>query len=136
MSGLKGDLSSLKNFTAKLQELPRVLAQKVAAAAAPALTEAARATFDAGEDAFGVNWTPGSEGQRVTLRKSGDLASYIKYVATGTKLRIALGVRYAKYQIGRRPIFPKQGDPLPAAYQRVLEKVAIDTIRAELGRPS
>lgn len=132
-AGLRGDLSSLKNFSAALRRLPTVVAQKVATAAAPALTTAARETFDAGEDAFGVPWTPGADGQRVTLKKGGGLAAGIHYVATGTKLRVKLGVSYAKYQIGKRPAFPRQGDPLPASYVKALTDSAHAVIRAELG---
>lgn len=127
------NVASLKNFTAKLRELPRTIAIKVAEAAAPALTRAARETFEASEDAFGGSWSPGSKGQRVTLKKSGSLAKYIRYVAVGTKLRVALGVSYARYQIGRRPIFPKQGDPLPTAYVAALRETTIRVARAALG---
>ena len=117
---IKGDIQSLRNFTAKLRELPRVVAQKVAAAAAPALTAAANATFNAGENAFGETWSPGVDGTHITLKKSGSLARGIHYVATGTKLRVKLGVRYARYQLGRRPAFPRQGDQLPTSYVKAL----------------
>ncbi len=123
---------SLKDFSAKLRELPRVVAQKVALAAAPALTDVARETFDAGENAYGSTWAPGAEGQKVTLRKSGDLAKNIRYVAVGTRLRVALGAKYAKYQLGRRPAFPAQGAPLPTAYVAALKGAADTVIREEL----
>jgi hypothetical protein len=132
MSGLVGNVESLKRFSAKLRELPRVLAEKVAQAAAPALTEAAQATFNAGQDAFGVPWAPGKDGQQVTLRESGALASGIRYVAVGTKIRVVLGVSYAKYQVGRRPIFPRQGDPLPPAYLAALRAATEEVLRREL----
>lgn len=133
MSGLKGDLSSLKKFSAALRELPRVLAQKVATAAAPALTEVALATFNAGEDAFGITWAPGANGQHVTLRKSGGIAGGVFYVAIGTKIRVRLGVPWAKYQLGKRPIFPKQGEVLPKPYVDALTKSTGEVIRTALG---
>ncbi len=114
-------MSSLQDFAAKLRTLPRVVAIKVAAAAAPALTSAMQATFNAGDDAYGVGWAPGSEGQRITLKKSGNLAKYVHFVSVGTKLRVALGVKYARFQIGKRPITPRQGEPLPKAYLDALE---------------
>ncbi len=126
-------IASIKDFSSKLRELPRVVAQKVATAAAPLLTEAAQATFAAGEDPYGVSWDPGAKGQRVDLRETGSLAKYIRYVAVGTKLRVALGVPYAKYQISKRPVFPKQGAPLPKSYADALAKITADTIKAELG---
>ncbi len=132
--GLSGDLTSLAKFSADLRRLPTVVAQKVAAAAAPALTEVARSTFNAGEDAYGIGWAPKEDGTRATLKKSGTLASKVHYIAIGTKLRLALGVKYAKYVIGKRPDTPRQGQPLPPAYVRALQRTAVDVCRAELGR--
>jgi len=126
-------LNSLRDFTRSLAGLPTTVATKVAAAAAPAITDAARATFDASTDAYGVPWASGAEGQTVTLKDTGTLASTIRYVAIGTKLRVALGTAYAKYQVGRRPVTPRQGDPLPAAYRQALASAAAKVIREELG---
>ncbi len=125
--------ASLSQFTADLRRLPRVVAQKVATAAAPAITALALETFYAGENAYGTTWAPGEEGQKVTLRKTGALARGVHYVAIGTKLRVALGVRYAKYQIGKRPVFPGQGGALPIGYVRSLQRAAVDVCRAEMG---
>lgn len=130
---LSGDLSSLKKFSAGLRRLPTVVAQKVARSAAPEITSAAQATFAAGEDPYGAAWAPGAEGQTVTLQKSGSLRRYISYVAIGTILRVALGVPYAKYQIGKRPVFPRQGAPLPPSYVRTLKATTGVVCRAELG---
>jgi len=107
---------------------------KVCLEAAPALTSLAKETFAAGEDAYGLTWKPGERGQHVTLRKSGDLERTIRYVAIGTKLRVALGVRYAKYQIGKRPVFPRQGGELPTAYVQTLQRTAVRVIKEELGK--
>lgn len=132
MSG-RLDLTSLKRFTANLRLLPTVLAQKVAEAAAPVITARAKETFDAGENPYGLTWAPGAEGQRVSLVKSGRLASAIRYVAIGTKLRVALGVAYAKYQIGRRPVFPTQGGALPVEYARELATTTAEVCRDVMG---
>lgn len=129
---LKGNVSSLANLSAKLRQLPRVVAQKVAAASAAALTEIAQGTFDAGEDPYGNTWAPGAEGQRVTLEKSGSLERGLRYVAIGTKLRVALPVKYAKYQVGKRQVFPRAGAALPTDYAKTLEQVSRDTLEAEL----
>jgi hypothetical protein len=128
----QGDTSSLAKFSAKLRELPVTLAAKVAEAAAPALTDAARTTFNAGQDAFGVGWAPSVGGDAVTLRESGALAQGVHYVAIGTKLRVVLGVSYAKYQVGRRPVFPRQGDPLPKSYVDALRSATERVLREEL----
>lgn len=134
MSGLTGNIGSLKDFARRLRELPTVVAQKVAAEVAPALTEVARATFSAGEDAYGGTWTIREDGTRATLRKSGTLASHLHFVAIGTKVRVALGTAYAKYVVGKRPVFPRQGAPLPAAYVAELQRVTSEVCKRELGR--
>ncbi len=124
----------MKAFAASLRELPIVVAQKVATAVAPALTEAARATFDAGETAYGDTWTIRQDGSRATLKQSGALASKVHYVAIGTKVRVALGTSYAKYVLGKRPALPRQGAALPAAYVKALTETTARVIREELGR--
>ena len=94
----------------------------------------AKETFDASENAYGVTWEPGAEGDKVTLQKSGALARGVHYVGIGTKLRVVLSVPYAKYQIGKRPVFPSQGAELPTAYQKKLTEIAQKVITEELGK--
>lgn len=125
---------SLSEFANQLRRLPRVVGIKVAEEAAPVITALANSTFDESADAYGRPWKPGKKGQRVTLRKSGDLARFIRYVAVGTRLRVALGVPYAKWQVGKRPIFPRQGSELPDTYVRALQRTAVDVVRRELGK--
>jgi len=133
-AGLTGNLASLSQFSADLRRLPTVVAQKVAAAAAPVITDLARVTFDASETPYGVGWAPKEDGTTATLRKSGAMAAKMYYRAIGTKLRVALGVPYAKYQIGRRPVFPTQGGALPPSYSDALKRAAVAVCREELGR--
>ncbi|HEU5480423.1 MAG TPA: hypothetical protein VFU90_11345, partial [Candidatus Tumulicola sp.] len=128
--------TSLKKFAEDLRRLPRVVAQKVAERSAPALTALAAATFDAGENAYGQAWAPGKGGKRVTLWRTGSLFKFIRYVAIGTKLRVALGVPYAKYQVGKRPVFPRQDTALPDAYVQTLERTAVQVVKEELGGPA
>lgn len=123
---------SLQQFSQDLRRLPRVVAIRVAATAAPVLTDLAKQTFEASETPYGAAWKPGIKGQIIKLHKSGDLARYIKYVAIGTKLRVALGVRYAKYQIGKRPVFPRQAGDLPDNYVQALKRVAVQVVKQEL----
>lgn len=106
----------------------------MAAEAAPVLSKLAEETFSNSETPYEEAWKLGKDGKRVTLRKSGDLARYVKYVAIGTKLRVALGVRYAKYQIGKRPVFPKQVGDLPDTYVQALQRLAVRIVKEELLR--
>lgn len=127
-------IASLHQFSKQLEAMAsRKTAQNIAENAAPIITRLGLETFDAGQSADGTPWRPGHDGQRATLRKSGDLEKGLKYIAIGTKLRVKLGVAYGKYQIGRRPIFPKQGDPLPATWVRALQRIAVDTVRVMAG---
>lgn len=130
MSGLRGDISKLRRLEQSLRELPRVVAQRAATASASMITALARGTFAAGESAFGDTWAPGADGRKVTLRKSGRLGRFA-YVATGTRLRAALGPKYARYQVGRRPILPRGS--LPVRYVAALRATVAEIVRAELG---
>lgn len=132
MSGLKGNLRSLARFSENLRGLSRELGHRIAAKAAPAITALARKTFDAGQNPYGETWDPGTEGQSITLRKSGALARLNRYVSIGTKLRVALAVPYAKYQIGRRLVYPRQGAGLPDAWRELLARITQDEARAYL----
>ncbi len=101
---------------------------KVAERAAPVITQLAQTTFNAGQDPYGVTWAPGVNGDSIDLNDTGALARYVSYVAIGTKLRVSLGVPYAKYQIGKRPVFPSQGKTLPVAYISKLDSLTSDCI--------
>lgn len=124
--------ASLKKFAASLRELPRVVGHRVAAECAPVLTALVIETSRASEDAYGAAWAPGESGQVVTLRKTGTLLSGVRYVAIGQRLRLALTTKYAKYQVGRRPVTPRQGEALPPAYARALGEAARRVIREAL----
>lgn len=127
-------IPSLAKFSESLRRLPRSVATRVASEAAPAITALAKASFDASTTPYGVPWAPGDDGERITLRKTGNLERRVQYGAAGTKLRVVLGVPYAKYQIGKRPIFPRQGGALPEKYVFALHNVAIRIIREDMVR--
>jgi hypothetical protein len=133
MSGLRpASIDAIRVLERSLRQLPRVLAARVARAAAQQLTELGRATFRNSQNAYGDPWAPGAEGQTVTLRKSGALAGTISYVATGTRLRAHLGPRYAKYQVGKRPVFPRFGATLPQTYSSAIHARAAAEIAAAM----
>ena len=127
-------MKSLAQFSQDLRRLPRVVAQRVAEESASAITDAAKRTFDASEDPYGEPWALGAKGQVVTLDKTGALAKFVVYVAIGTKLRVSLGVPYAKYQIGKRRVYPRQGEDLPDEYVQALERTAVRVVKEELYR--
>lgn len=126
-------IAKIRDFEARLRRMPTVVAQKVAARAADEITALGRATFAAGETAYGETWEPGRDGQHITLRKSGGIERGVRYVANGTKIRAVLGVPWARYQISKRPIFPRAGASLPIAYTRTLSRIAVEVCRSEIG---
>ena len=129
-AGLKGDIGKLRALERSIRDLPRVVGAKVATASASTITDLARGTFNASENAYGDAWAPGADGQKVDLRKSGALAGGVSYVASGTRLRARLGPSYAKYQIGKRPIFPR--GKLPISYVEAIRATTNQVIRSEL----
>ncbi len=130
MSFSADKIAKLRKLSAGIKRLPKVVAKQVAQNVDEAITEAARETFEAGQDPYGTSWKPGKDGQAVTLRKSGALERGLKYVAAGVRIRARLGVRYAKYQIGKRQVFPRKGQPLPASYTAVLKAAASVAIKS------
>lgn len=124
---------SLRQFSEDLRRLPRVVAFKVAERAAPVISALAKETFDAQQTPEGQAWRPGKKGQTVTLRKTGALERWLLYRAIGTKIRVSLGVAYAKFQIGKRPVFPRQGGELPESYQQALRRTAVQVVKEEMG---
>lgn len=132
MSGLVGDFEGLRGFEYRILQLGRAAAIEIAAAAADTITALGRATFDAGENAYGDTWEPGKKGNRITLRRSGRLAKGVRYVAIGAILRAHLGPPYAKYQVGLRPVYPRFGKRLPVSYVAALSKTANAIIRRRL----
>ncbi len=122
--------SNLREFSAKLGGLSTVLAHRVAAASADKITELSRGTFDASQDTYGTPWAPGADGKPVDLEETGALKSKLSYVATGSKIRCSLGVKYAKYQIGKRPVIPRGA--LPKSYVEALAAVLQDEARKAL----
>lgn len=131
-AGLKGNIGTIRNLQRNLAELPRVLGAKVALAAVNVITDRARATFAAGQNAYGDPWLPGHDGEKVTLRKSGAIAAGVKYVAFGTRIRSVLSASHAKYQVGRRPVLPTGA--LPPAYAADIEAAVNRVAAAELAR--
>ena len=126
------DFGSLRKFSERLRRgFGRGLSHMVAERAAPAITAAARATYDAGTDPYGTPWAPGADGKAVDLKESGAMYRLLAYVPIGEKLRVALTTKYAKYQIGKRQVFPTQDGPLPLSYEKALEDATTQTLAAQ-----
>lgn len=132
MSNRRLDLSSLSKLASTIRALPVALGQEIAKRAAPVISQFAKESFDSNQDPYGAPWAPSVTGEVVTLRATGALEKFVHYVAIGTKLRVALGVKYAKFQIGKRPIYPRAG-VLPAKYAEALRQITQETAKEYLG---
>lgn len=125
------NVGSLRKFSEGLRKLGKGMGHLVAKRAAPAITANARATYDAGTDTYGTPWPAGADGQSVDLKESGAMYSGVEYKPIGDRLRVALNVPYAKFQIGKRSPFPTQDGPLPVAYERSLVSAAEEVLSAQ-----
>lgn len=122
-------IARLRAFSRKVKRLPKATAALVALDVADDITAVSQETFASSQNAYGVPWQPGKAGQRVTLVDTGALVRGLAFVAAGGRIKCRLGVRYARYQIGKRPVFPRRGAPLPAAYLDVLRAAAVRILR-------
>lgn len=128
----RADTSSLARFSRSLREMSKNVAHDVARRAAPVITQFANDSFASQADPYGVPWAPGEDGEKVTLVDTGDMRRDIQYEANGTKLRVKLGQPYAKYQIGKRPVYPKQGGILPRKYSDALDAIVAEEIEGRV----
>ena len=133
MSGLVGNPRTIKRFLASLQSLPVRVTSKIAERSAPVITSAVQASFAAGTDPYGQPWAPGADGQKVDLYQTGALRRGLAFYPVGRRLMARLGVRYAKFQVGRRRVLPPGGKPLPVAWSEQLATIANEEITAHLG---
>ena len=124
---------SLGAVASTIRRLPVRAAIAVAATAAPALTTQMRGEFDSGQTAYGDARPEGVAGP-VSLVRTGDLRRLLRFAATGTRLRVVLGLRYARFMIGRFKILPGGRGAIPTAWKRTIDGITRDAIGKELGR--
>lgn len=115
-----------------LQRLPLTVGARVASAAAPALTGAAGASFDAGRTAYDTPRPLGVDGNALALRATGATREMVRFVANGTILRCVLGTRYARYLIGKYAILPASKAAIPAGWRALIAATADREIRGAL----
>lgn len=116
------DTSKLSKLAASLRQQPVVLAQKIAAQVAPGVTAKAQQAYSAGQTVYGDARPTGAAGNALTLVQSGATQGSLRFVAIGTRVRVALGTRYAKYLIGKYRILPSGA--LPVAWRDAIAALA------------
>jgi hypothetical protein len=126
MSGLRGNPASLKHLAANLRTLPKVVAQDIATRAAPPITSEATNAYTSGQTVYGDARPAGVDGRALSLKRTGDTLSTVRFVAVGTIVRCVLGTPYAKYLIGKYRILPNGA--LPAAWSELLGQISREGI--------
>ena len=136
MSRMKGPpVQNLRNFTKRLQQVPRVAAIEMAKRAAPIISGYAQATFDAGQDVYGAARRLGVHGNALSLKKKNDAAraSLLFTSDGGTKIRAVLARAYVKFLIGKYKILPIGNAALPMRWQLALNTLAAEVLARIIG---
>lgn len=120
---LRGNISQIKDFKRKLNELPKSVAHDVAQRAAPDLTQLSREAYDAGRTVYGESRPAGVNGNALTLKKTGATERDLRFVSVGTIVRCVLGPKYARYLIGKYSVLPNGA--LPAAWSAKLRELVL-----------
>jgi hypothetical protein len=122
-----------------IQSLKRALAKsaitsvtRIAARAAPAMSELAGAAYDSGRTAYGTPRPRGVDGKALTLERTGATRAAMNFIATGRDIRTAPLPRYTKYLIGKYDVLPN--GPLPVAWRERLREIAASVLYDEIKR--
>jgi hypothetical protein len=131
---LRGNPQRLRDLGRNLGDLPQVARNRIASRVAPAITELALASFDRGETPFGDAWSLGYDGRDVDLVRSGAMRGTLRFVAIGSRVRCVIGVKWAKFQVGRRRVLPAPGQTMPASWRDVAARISREEIALALPR--
>jgi hypothetical protein len=121
---------SLRDFKARVRQLPITVAREVAKQAAPMLTQFAQTAFDTGRNVYGDPRPKGKDGRDLTLVETGKTRRQLRFVTDGgTVVRAQLGPRYARYLVGKYRILPI-GDrtAMPINWIRALNELAREAV--------
>lgn len=119
----RGNPRNVREFEQRLRRIPSIAnAERIAKIAAGVITETARASFDAGETAYGDGRPSGKHGP-LTLVKTGTTRTHLTFAATGTRIRAVLSTKYAKYLIGKYGVLPSGNAPVPYKWQEALSEI-------------
>ncbi len=125
---LRGNPRDLRALAKSLRQSPRVLAQNVAAKAAPVISSLAQAAYDSGSTVYDEPRPLGVAGQQLDLVVSGKVRGALGFSAVGTIVRCVLGPRYSRFLVGKYRILPLGA--LPVRWSRAIGEIA----RAEADR--
>ena len=127
MSGVRNmavGITSLNRLRGAIKELPLRIRSSVAKDAEAVLTRRVQEAFDGGETVYGTPRPTSKSKERpgafLTLKKTNKVRSTLAFVAIGTIVRAQLGMKYAKYLVGKYAVLPQS---LPALWRADLEQL-------------
>ena len=121
VANMTGGIASIGALRTRIKALPLRIRASVAKDAEAVLTQRAQEAYDSGKTVYDTP-RPVSKvtGAALTLKKSGKARAAVAFVAIGTIVRAQLGMKYAKYLVGKYGILPQS---LPAQWRADLEKL-------------
>jgi hypothetical protein len=131
---LKGNPQRLRDIGKNIAGVGQVVKLAIAARVAPAITELALASFDRGETPYGEAWSPGYDGRDVDLYESGAIRGTLRFISIGGRVRCVMGVKHAKFQVGKRRVLPAPGQTMPASWRDVAGRISREEISLHLAK--
>jgi hypothetical protein len=125
-------LRSINSLKRALRSLPVTSVARIAARAAPAMSELAQDAHASGKTVYDRPRPRGVDGDALSLERTGATKRALQFVATGRDIRTAALPRYARWLIGRYDILPN--GPLPSAWRERLREVAARVLHDEIHR--
>lgn len=127
-------LRSINALKRALKSLPVTSVARIAARAAPAMSELAQGAHATGKTVYDRPRPRGVDGDPLSLERTGATKSALQFVATGRDIRTVKLPRYAKYLIGKYGLLPGGKGALPPAWRDRLREIAAHVLHDEIHR--
>lgn len=125
-------LRSLNSLKRALKSLPITATARIAARAAPEMSELAGGAYDGGKTVYGRPRPRSVDGKELTLERTGASRRAMRFSATGRDIRTAVLPRYTRYLIGKYDVLPN--GPLPLSWRERLREIASRVLYDEIHR--
>jgi hypothetical protein len=127
---LIGDPRTLRALAKALRKLPITASARIAARAAPEMSQLAGGAYDTGVTVYNAARPRGTDGSALSLEQTGATRRAVEFRATGRDIRTAPLPRYARYLIGKYDILPN--GPLPAAWRERMTRIAAQVLYEDI----
>lgn len=113
-------ITSMNRLKRAIKDLPLRIRSAVAKDAAEVMNMELRSDFASGRTVYDTPRPLSVQGKPLTLVKTGKTREALSFVVIGTILRAQLGMKYARYLVGKYAILPMS---LPAAWRAKLQQI-------------